>query len=213
MKRYFDSWKQCGEYLWIDTYRYIGDYGGVKVCDVFHTYIRRPEYRYIVWMRLAQYAIGRPIMVILKLYSSLRLQMIRNRTGIQISPSTQIGKGFYIGHFGSIVINPAVSIGECCNIIQTCTLGLAYRGKNEGVPHIGDRVHIGPGARLIGNVKVGNDVAIGANAVVTKDAPDNSVVAGVPAKILSMEGSEGYIYNQIDKDGIIHPRFEWKMNK
>lgn len=197
----------------MDAYRHVGEWGGVKCRDVVRTYIRRPEYQYIVWLRLAQYAMGRPAHILLRIYSAIRLKMIRNRTGIQISPSTRIGKGFYIGHFGSIVINPAVTIGECCDIIQTCTLGLAYRGKNGGVPHIGDRVYIGPGARVIGNVHVGNDVAIGANAVVTKDAPDSAVVAGVPARILSMAGSAGYIYNHIDKDGVIHPRFEWIMNK
>lgn len=195
----------------MDSYRYVGEWGGVKPKDVFRVYIRRPEYRYIVWLRIAQYAKDRTTCILLWLYAVVRLQMIRNKTGIQISPNTRIGKGFFIGHFGSIVINPAVRIGECCNIIQTCTLGLAYRGKHQGVPYIGDRVYLGPGARLIGNVKIGNDVAIGANAVVTHSAPDNAVVAGVPAKVLSMEGSVCYVYNYIDKDGKLHPRHEWEM--
>lgn len=197
----------------MDAYRYVGEWGGVKYRDVIRTYIRRPEYQYIVWLRMAQYAMGRPAHILLRIYSAIRLKMIRNRTGIQISPSTRIGKGFYIGHFGSIVINPAVTIGECCDIIQTCTLGLAYRGKNIGVPQIGNRVYIGPGARVIGNVRIGNDVAIGANAVVTHDAPNMTVIAGVPAKVLSMEGSDAYIYNYLDEEGNLHPRKEWEMKK
>lgn len=213
MEKYFYNWNICKEYIRVDTFRYIGDWGNLLLREIIKTYIRRPEYRYIFWMRLYQFCIGRRHFFPLKMLCVLILKILRNKTGIQISPYTMIGKGFYIGHFGSIVINPSAIIGDCCNIIQTCTIGLAYRGKNEGVPIIGDRVYIGPGARLIGGVVIGNDVAIGANAVVTHSAINNSVVAGVPAKIISYNGSEGYIYNYVDQSGVFHPRFEYKMKE
>jgi serine O-acetyltransferase len=57
---------------------------------------------------------------------------------------------------------------------------------------------MGPGAKIFGNVKIGNDVAIGANCVVTKDVPNNSVIVGIPGNIISQRGSEGYIQNMIN---------------
>ena len=73
------------------------------------------------------------------------------------------------------------------------TIGQSNRGDRRGVPTIGSRVYIGPGAKIIGNIQIGNNVAIGANAVVTKDVPDNAVVAGIPARIISMDGADGYV--------------------
>ena len=64
-----------------------------------------------------------------------------------------------------------------------------------GFPELGDNVYIGPGAKVIGNVKIGNNVAIGANAVVTKSFPDDSVVVGIPARLISTKGSVGYCIN------------------
>lgn len=117
--------------------------------------------------------------------------------GIQIPGNTQIGKGFYIGHFGTIVVNGNAIIGDNVNLSQGVTIGQANRGRNIGSPIIGNEVYIGPGAKIIGNVKIGNNVAIGANAVVTNDIPDDAVVGGVPAKIISMNGSNGYINRKV----------------
>ena len=89
-------------------------------------------------------------------------------------------------------------IGKNCNISPGVNIGKANRGKNKGYPTIGDNVYIGPGAKIIGAVKIGNNVAIGANTVVTKDIPDNACIGGVPARILSMEGAEGYVNNRVN---------------
>ena len=72
-------------------------------------------------------------------------------------------------------------------------MGQASRGRRKGWPTIGDNVYIAPGAKIVGNVKIGNCVAIGANCVVTTDIPDNGVVVGVPGKVISFEGSQGYV--------------------
>ena len=80
-------------------------------------------------------------------------------------------------------------------ISQGVTLGQANRGKNKGYPQIGDNVYIGPGAKIVGKIKIGNDVAIGANCVVTKDVPNNSVIVGIPGKVISQAGSIEYINN------------------
>jgi serine O-acetyltransferase len=84
-------------------------------------------------------------------------------------------------------------IGENCNISQGVTIGQAGREGKQLTPIIGDRVYIGPGAKIFGGIKIGNDVAIGANAVLTKDLPDNAVAVGVPAKIVSYEGSHDFV--------------------
>lgn len=90
-------------------------------------------------------------------------------------------------------MNSNVVIGKNCNISHLVTLGVSNRGTRKGVPTIGDNVYIGPGAKIIGNIIVGNHAAIGANCVVTKDVPDNAVVVGVPGKVISLDGSVGYI--------------------
>ncbi len=68
-----------------------------------------------------------------------------------------------------------------------------FIGDTRGCPEIGDNVEIAPGAVILGNIKIGNNVAIGANSVVDKDIPDNAVAAGMPARVISFKGSEGYI--------------------
>jgi serine O-acetyltransferase len=76
----------------------------------------------------------------------------------------EIEKGLYIGHFGGIFVNDDVVMGENCNLSQGVTIGLGGRREKRGCPKIGDRVFIGPGAKLFGAIEIGNDVAIGANA-------------------------------------------------
>jgi len=118
-------------------------------------------------------------------------------TGILIQPDIDIGPGFYIGHFGGIIIGGNTRIGKFCNISQGNTFGYAGRGEKRGLPQLGDFVYVAPGAKIIGKVKIGNYVAIGANAVVTKDVPENAVVGGVPARIISYSSSKDFVeYNE-----------------
>lgn len=167
-----------------DLYRHSGNISwksGIK------NFILSPGFNYMVWFRLA----SRYNNILMKYI--MHLKMVKY--GIQIFPGTEIGKGFYIGHWGDIIINPNAKIGENCNISQGVTIGIANGGKRAGVPTIGNRVYIGPGAKIFGNITIGNDVAIGANAVVINDIPDNTSAGGVPAKILSNTGSTNYIHN------------------
>jgi len=91
------------------------------------------------------------------------------------------------------VISPKAIIGNNCNLSCGVVIGETFRGKRRGVPVIGDKVYIAPGAKVIGGVTIGDNVAIGTNCVVTKDIPDNAVVIGVPGRIISYDGSIGYI--------------------
>lgn len=114
-------------------------------------------------------------------------------TGIEISPDAKIGKGLFIGHLSCIVIGETSKIGKYSSVHQGVTIGGAGRGKFHGFPTIGDCVYFGAGAKVLGKINIGNNVMIGANAVVVKSIPDNSVVGGVPAKVLSNKGSMDYI--------------------
>lgn len=105
---------------------------------------------------------------------------------------TKIGKGLYIGHWGGIVVHPDTIIGDNCNLSQGVTMGEGGREK-RGSPQIGNRVYIGPGAKIFGPVTLGNDVAVGANAVVTKSLEDTAVVGGVPARVISHKGSRDFV--------------------
>lgn len=99
-----------------------------------------------------------------------------------IPPQCQIGRGSYFAHGGiGVVLHPDCRIGERVLIGQGVTLGGTF---GSGVPVIDDDVWIGPGVRILGDITVGNNSIIGANAVVTKDIEPNSVVGGVPARLI-----------------------------
>lgn len=118
--------------------------------------------------------------------------------GFQIYPETEIGEGLYLGHWGTVVVNPKAKIGKNCNIAQGVTIAQSNRGKNEGVPIIGDEVWIGPNAVVVGNITIGNNVLIAPNAYVNTDVPPNSMAIGNPAQIISKEkATEGYINNKV----------------
>lgn len=98
--------------------------------------------------------------------------------------------GLSFNHFSCIIINGATQIGRNCTIFHGVTTALKMGGGNAGVPSIGDNCVLGPGSKILGSVTLGDYVFVGANAVVTHNIPSNSVVAGIPAKIISMNGIE-----------------------
>jgi serine O-acetyltransferase len=155
---------------------------------------RGVAFKYVFWMRACA-ATQRGPWSLRLLYPLCRCcyRHYMFKFGISIPFTTRIGPGFYIGHFGGIVVSDGAEIGRNCNISHGVTIGASNRGQRAGAPVIGDDVYIGPGAKVIGGIRIGDDVAIGANAVVTHDVPSGSVVAGVPARVVSSEGSVGYI--------------------
>lgn len=102
---------------------------------------------------------------------------------------TKIGKALMFPHYSCIVINGAAIIGDNCTIYHGVTIG-SVRGPKGGVPRIGNNVVIASGAKVIGNVTIGNNVMIGSGSIVVTDIPDNSVVVGIPGKVISKEGLE-----------------------
>src|SRR5450631_1590712 len=105
-------------------------------------------------------------------------------THATIGRNADIAPGFVILHSVGVVINTNVRAGRNLVLYHGVTLG-AERNKS---PILGDNVYIGAGAKVIGGVRIGSDVKIGANAVVTKDVPDGATVIGIPARIVRMRG-------------------------
>lgn len=111
-----------------------------------------------------------------------------------------IGKGTLLGYGGmGIVIHTNVKIGKSCMILQQVTLGTAvsYFDMNEAhpVPIIEDNVYIGSGAKILGGITIGKGSVIGANSVVTKDIPENSLVLGIPGKVIRIIENKAIIRN------------------
>lgn len=166
-----------------DLYRY---YGKADLKTFLFAILFNPGFKYTFWLRLCKkHKVFKPFLLY---YGHKYL--------IEISPYMDIGKGLYLGHAMGIVVSPQSQLGDNCNISQFVTIGRKNRGRFKGSPVIGNSVYIGPGAKIIGSVHIGNDVAIGANCVVVKDVPDHAVVVGVPARIISYEGSKSYVNNK-----------------
>lgn len=179
----------------LDLYRYSGKAG--FTAHIYH-YLFSPGYRFTWWMRLCAYLKAHKIWQVFFPIAWLIYLHLQNKFGIAISYKAKIGPGLYIGHHGGIVTNEKMIIGKNCNLSHGVTIGVSRRGERQGVPVIGDNVYIGPGAKLFGEITVGDNVAVGANCVVTHDVPENGVVVGIPGKVISFDGSAGYINNNVN---------------
>ena len=166
-----------------DLYRYEGArYHLLSVKLRYYFFV--PGYRYTYFLRKCQGSNQR----VQKLFWLFRLKICSYRFSIQIPAQTQIGRGFRIAHWGAIVVNPHVIIGENCTIAENVLIGNS-QGKNSGSPIIGNSVNVGANAVIIGGITIGNDVLIAPGAFVNFDVPDNSIVIGNPGKIIKKESS------------------------
>ena len=102
-------------------------------------------------------------------------------TGISIPACCKIGEGLRIHHFGGVIFHPTVELGSNCTLYHEVTIG--DRGGEGDAAKIGDNTMIGAGAKIIGEITIGNNCIIGANAVVSKNMPDNTIAIGNPADI------------------------------
>jgi serine O-acetyltransferase len=169
-----------------DLYRYHGE---VSLSKFLVDVALNVGFKYTFWMRTSLFLRGHVFLYAFYLISRLINIRYTYKYGIDVPYNTGIGPGFYIGHFGGIVVNYRSIIGANCNISPGVILGQSNRGSNKGYPIIGDNVFIGPGAKIFGKIRIGHN-------------PDNGVVVGSHAKVISYNGSRGYI-NRIDYESFL----------
>lgn len=174
-------------------YRKYRNYGGSFVGIVFFTqgFWAIFQYRWAHWV-FKKIRI-QPFRMVFKGLLFLWQKAIEMATGISIPASVQIGHSFYIGHFGGIFLNQEVIIGNDCNISQNVTIGVSGLGEKRGVPVIGNNVYIAANSIVAGKIHVGDGALIGACSLVTSDVAPNTTVLGVPAQVISQNGSKEYI--------------------
>jgi len=118
-----------------------------------------------------------------KLLARILSNIIRSLTGIEIHPGATIGQRLFIDHGMGVVIGETAIVGDDCTIYHGATLGGKTLLRNtKRHPTLGNNVVVGTGAKILGNISIGDNCIIGANAVVVKDVPSNSIATGIPAK-------------------------------
>lgn len=151
------------------------------------------NFKLVFWFRIASYLKQLVGGKFYALIPTIILRHYKYKMGILIGVGTKVGGGLLFSHYSGVVINSGAVIGRNCTILQCVTIGSVY-GPKGGVPQIGDNVVLAAGAKVIGNIRIGNNVMVGAGAVVVKDVPDNAVVVGNPAKVVSFEGERHVSY-------------------
>ena len=126
--------------------------------------------------------------------SRFKINHYNKKYGLDFFNNMSIGPGFVLGHWGRIIINCNTKIGKQFMVTHGVTIGRDVRGKRKGFPTIGNRVCIRTNSTVVGNITIGDDVLIAPNTFVNFDVPNNSIVIGNPAKIISRENaSEGHV--------------------
>lgn len=133
--------------------------------------------------------VKRPLRLVLTLWHKL----VELTTGICLPCTVIAGPGLHLPHCGARVVNGGTVLGADCCISQGVTIGISGRGEHRGVPRIGNRVYLAANAVVAGKIVVGDDVVVGANSTVTRDVPAHCTVQGVPAVVVSQNGSADYI--------------------
>lgn len=111
-------------------------------------------------------------------------QISRFLTGVEIHPGARIGRRFFIDHGAGVVIGETAEVGDDCLLYQGVTLGGTGNEKGKRHPTLGHRVVVGTGAKVLGSIRIGDDVKIGAGSVVVHPVPDGSTVVGIPGKVV-----------------------------
>lgn len=136
-----------------------------------------------------------------RLFLRFRYRQLGMKLGYSI-PVNAFGPGLSIAHYGTIVVNDSARVGANCRLHVCVNIG-TEAGKSDSAPIIGDNAYIGPGVKLFGSIKLGDNIAIGANAVVNKSFEEDSItIAGIPARKISSRSSEGLLIKATEILGV-----------
>src|SRR5512136_593459 len=122
-------------------------------------------------------------------------QLVRGLTGIEIHPAATIGPGFFIDHGMGVVIGETAEIGANVTLYHGVTLGGTSWNKGKRHPTLEDDVVVGAGAKILGSITIGARTRVGANAVVVKNVPPDSVVVGIPGRVTHRKGVAQVVYS------------------
>jgi serine O-acetyltransferase len=183
-----------------DLYRYKGK---ADLRSFLSTYVHDPGFRFTYYLRKVAFygQRKRSIGIFGYIYNRILLNHYRFRYGFDISPTMNLGRGFYLGHFGGVVISPYAVLGNNVNVAQGVTIGAASRGARVGAPTLEDRVWVGANAIIVGKVTIGREALIAPGAYVNFDVPANAVVLGNPGKVVAETGSAGYVNRVMEDEG------------
>lgn len=175
-----------------DTFRYFGE---EKRSGLYRLGVQALQYTIV--LRKVQYHSEHRNRIRYLRYKT-ELSVLSRCYFIQIPASTRIGRGLYIGHMGSVVVNEHAVLGDNVNLSVGVTIGQTNRGPMKGSPTLGNSVWVGTNAVLVGGITVGNNVLIAPNAYCNIDVPSDSIVIGNPATITRNErATDGYVQNQV----------------
>ncbi|WP_426191543.1 serine O-acetyltransferase [Massilia sp. DWR3-1-1] len=166
-----------------------------KSMGIEDTLVRRlfdARWDYVRTLRRLEYLTNCRKSQILRAYFRLRLLQKGTKIGYSI-PINVFGPGLALPHRGDIIVNDKAKIGKNCRVHVGVNIG-TQAGPISKVPTIGDNCYIGPGAKLFGDIVIGNNTTIAANAVVNKSYPDgNCTLGGIPARVISQKNSAEYL--------------------
>ncbi len=163
-----------------------------------------PGLHAIVAHRLSHWLYSKGVPLVPRLIS----QATRFLTGIEIHPGAKIGKRFFIDHGMGIVIGETAEVGNDVLLYQGSTLGGTGKDKGKRHPTLGNNIIVGAGAKLLGPIKVGDNVKVGAGSVVVKDVPANCTVVGVPGEIVKVNGRRMFRGADLEHGGLPDPLLE-----
>lgn len=152
-----------------------------------YDYLRMDSLRFIRRLRKIEYLHNCKRSNPLVAFYLILLEIINHRSGVRLGftiPKNVFGPGLCIVHHGTIVVSPKARVGAYCRIHPSTSIG-----DYNGAPQIGDMVYIAPGAKIFGDITIGNEVAIGANAVVNNSFGSHLTLGGVPATVISEKSS------------------------
>ena len=162
------------------------DPAATSVLEIFLCY---PGFHAILFHRFSHWLYGAGVPVLPRFLS----QISRFLTGIEIHPGATIGRRFFIDHGMGVVIGATTEIGDDVLLYQGVTLGGTGNERGKRHPTLGNIVVVGTGAKVLGGIRIGNNVKIGAGSVVVHPVPDNSTVVGIPGRVVRSRAPEGVL--------------------